>query len=282
MVSSPHVLRRSFLHLPGIGPAKEKRLWERGLTDWRELRDAAPKVYKRSEKLTEVLRLLDDSEAALAERNLRFFYGCLPKVALWRMIPDHQADAAFLDIESTGMGVPPMAESTVIAIYFRGRLYQETDHRAKKALLGWIDRECSFYVTYFGESFDLPFLRREYGLALDAAHVDLCHWLRRLGYKGGLKHVQKQFADIPARDSMDIDGFDAVRLWRLHERGVEGALETLMTYNAEDTIVLEALLAHAFNLEAAQHPELALPRLVAPPPPALTTRVCREAYAQLR
>jgi len=272
----PSILRRTFLHLPGIGPAKEQRLWDRGLTDWNDIRAGASSVYKDPTKRDDILRLLDESEHALDGRDLRFFYTRVPKLALWRMIPGHHADAAYLDIESTGMGVPPMASSTVIAVYFRGQLYQETDHRAKKQLMEWIDRDCSFYVTYFGESFDLPFLRREFGLTLDAAHIDLCHWLRRLGYKGGLKSVQKQFADIPARDSMDIDGFDAVRLWHLHERGVDGALETLMTYNAEDTVVLEALLAHAFNLEAARHPALDLPKLEAPPPPQLTTRVYRE------
>lgn len=278
----PQILRRSFLHLPGIGPAKEQRLWDRGLTDWHDFRAGATSVYKDPVKRDDILRLLDDSERALEKSDLRFFYKRFPSTALWRMIPGHQEGAAYLDIESTGNGVPPMASSTVIAIYFRGQLYQETDYRAKKQLMEWIDRDCSFYVTYFGESFDLPFLRREFGLTLDAAHIDLCHWLRRLGYKGGLKTVQKQFEDIPGRDSMDIDGFDAVRLWRLHERGVNGALETLMTYNAEDTVVLEALLVHAFNLEAAKHPTLALPKLEAPPPPRLTTRVCRDVYSLLR
>jgi uncharacterized protein YprB with RNaseH-like and TPR domain len=276
------ILRRSFVHLPGIGPAKEKRLWERGLADWRELRAAAPRIYKQSDKLDSVLLLLDQSEEALERRNLRFFYERLPRAELWRLVPGHHADAAFLDIESTGMGFPPQAESTVIAVYFRGQLYQETDYSKKRSLLSWISAECSFWVTYFGETFDLPFLRRELGLPLDNAHVDLCFWLRRLGYKGGLKQVQKQFADIPQRDSLDIDGFDAVRLWHLHEKGISGALETLYTYNAEDTVVLEALLAHAYNLETARHPELSLPKVAAPLPPRLTTRVWHDVYAMLR
>ena len=43
------------------------------------------------------------------------------------------------------------------------------------------------------------------------------------------------------RDQPDISGEDAVRLWRDHERGVDGALETLVEYNREDAINLRTV-----------------------------------------
>jgi len=42
-----------------------------------------------------------------------------------------------------------------------------------------------------------------------------------------------------------VDGLDAVRLWREHQRGAHGALETLLAYNAADVLSLELLCLHA-------------------------------------
>ena len=82
---------------------------------------------------------------------------------------------------------------------------------------------------------------------------------------------------------MDIDGFDAVRLWRMHKRGVPRALETLMTYNAEDSLVLQPLLHIAYEREFDRHPELPLRSLNEPLPlPAIATQVDPFAYAVLR
>jgi hypothetical protein len=82
---------------------------------------------------------------------------------------------------------------------------------------------------------------------------------------------------------MDIDGFDAVRLWRMHKRGVPRALETLMTYNAEDSLVLQPLMHIAFERELSRHTHLPLRSLEAPPPlPAIGTDVCSYVYSLLR
>ena len=156
-------------------------------------------------------------------------------------------EIAFLDIETNGLYLPPSSNSTTITFYFRGQLYQEHEHRRKEALLHKIHAEAAIYCTYFGEVFDLPFLRREFHLPLLKPHLDLCFWLKRLGYNGGLKKVEKSFDDIPRRQSLDIGGLDAVRLWEFHQRGVSGALDTLLTYNAEDTIVLESLLSEGIQ-----------------------------------
>lgn len=276
------MLERTFVHLPGVGPAAEKKLWQRGVATWDELRAAAPKIYKQPVRLESVLRSLDLSDEARAAGDLRFFYTTLPRPELWRLVPGNLGDAAFLDIESTGNGYPPVAESTAICVYYRGELHVEHDPARKRRLVERLQDERPLIVTFFGESFDLPFLRREFDLPLDNAHLDLCHWLKRLGFKGGLKRVQKEFPDIPQRESMDLDGYDAVRLWRLHLRGVPGALETLMTYNAEDTVVLEALAINAYNLECARRPELALTPLPSKAPPRIPTVVHHDVYRMLR
>jgi uncharacterized protein len=198
---------------------------------------------------------------------------------------DADAGIAYLDIETTGTGHPPLCESTTITFYFKGQVLQEHDHAKKKALIKKVLDECSMVCTFFGEAFDVPFLEKEYGILFKKPHVDLCFWLKRLGYKGGLKKVQKLFKEIPERLSLDIDGFDAVRLWKLHKRGVDGALETLLTYNAEDTVVLEPLLVIAYNLEVEKNAQSAPTRLEKLPMrslPELTTKVHRKVYDYLR
>ena len=81
---------------------------------------------------------------------------------------------------------------------------------------------------------------------------------------------------------MDIDGYDAVRLWAMHERGVPRALETLLTYNAEDTVVLEQLCYCGLNIEAEKRQNLMLPTYQHPASREIPTRVCPDVYRLLR
>jgi uncharacterized protein YprB with RNaseH-like and TPR domain len=275
------LIPRSFCHIPGIGPKAELKLWEKGIHDWDRLHTEAPALFK-GDKPGLVRNCLDASLKAWEKRDLHYFYRSMPREQLWRILPGFADQVAYLDIETTGMGHPPACHSTTITFYFKGEVLQEYDHRRKLALIRRILDESPIVCTFFGESFDVPFLEREYGIRFDKAHLDLCHWLKRLGYRGGLKKVQKMFADIPERASMDIDGFDAIRLWRMHERGIPGALETLLTYNAEDTVVLAPLLVKAFNMEVDRHPHLGTTRLPMCELPELTTRVHREVYDLLR
>lgn len=282
------MLKSTFIHIPGIGPAAERKLWDKGLLDWDRLERAVPELYTGDKALT-VSEFLRQSNQAYVKRDLHYFYRSFPRDALWRLVPECLDGVAYLDIETTGMGHPPQCESTTITFYFRGEVYQEHEHAKKEKLIRWILEECTMICTFFGESFDVPFLTREYGIPFKKAHIDLCFWLKRLGYKGGLKRVQKLFKDIPERQSLDIDGFDAVRLWRLHERGMSGALETLLTYNAEDTVVLEPLLVKAYNLELERNKKVCPPELLnglkpleMKPLPELKTKSHRKVYDHLR
>jgi uncharacterized protein YprB with RNaseH-like and TPR domain len=59
---------------------------------------------------------------------------------------------------------------------------------------------------------------------------------RKLDLSGGLKEIERDLG--LDRDRPDLSGRDAVRLWRDHERGRDGALDTLIEYNREDTVNL--------------------------------------------
>ena len=77
-------------------------------------------------------------------------------------------------------------------------------------------------------------------------HFDICFLLKPLGYKGGLKQIEKQFGI--ERDAEGIDGSMAVRLWSQYLQTKDPRyLNTLRAYNSEDVVNLEFLLATAYN-----------------------------------
>jgi len=97
----------------------------------------------------------------------------------------------------------------------------------------------SLLVTFNGARFDVPFLESSFDVALDQPHLDLMYPCRRCDLTGGLKAIEQSIGI--ERDRPDISGRDAVRLWRQHERGKDGALETLISYNREDAVNLARL-----------------------------------------
>ena len=96
-------------------------------------------------------------------------------------------------------------------------------------------------VTFNGIRFDQPFLETSFGCSLDdAAHLDLIYPCKRIGLDGGLKRIEQDIGI--GRDRPDLSGRDAIRLWREYERGDASSLETLATYNREDTVNLRRLM----------------------------------------
>lgn len=247
------MLKQTFIHLPGIGTNKEQLLWEEGVSSWNQLAENAHHFFTGS-KLRRISTAIEKSKIAYAKRDLYHFYESLPRNELWRLIPGNEKRVAFIDIETTGLALPPRNKVTTLSVLINGKLHQAHSEIKKRQLVERIEDEADILVTYFGEVFDIPFLRKAYKVPLKKAQVDLCFQMRRHGYTGGLKGVEKQFRDIPKRKSEDIDGFAAVALWDMYESGNRKALETLLVYNGEDTTVLQHLLEHALKLELEKRP----------------------------
>lgn len=274
------MIEHSFLHLPGIGPAKEQKLWNAGITRWDELRIVACEVVSAA-KRAEFEAALDLSCEAWDEQNFSYFAQNLPKSDMWRMIPGREQNIAYVDIETTGLHRPPEGYSTTITFLFRGEVLQEYEFAKKQQLIHYILSESEIVCTFNGASFDIPWMQREFNCVFTQPHVDLRVWMCKQGFKGGLKSIQKLMTDIPQRTGMDITGYDAVKLWKMHLQGVAGALETLLTYNAEDTLVLHPLLVKAFNKEVETHPQFQLNLLKMPILPKLKTDICPNVYSLL-
>jgi uncharacterized protein len=274
------MLSHSFIHLPGIGPAKERKLWNDGITTLGQLQQALPSIVGGKKK-TELEIALNRSQMALETGDLSHFARTLPKSEAWRFVPELIEECAYVDIETTGLDRPPVGHSTTVTFFFRNEVMQEYEAKRKSELVNWIVQEASLVCSFNGASFDIPWLQQEFGVVFKQPHIDLRNLFCKQGLKGGLKSIQKHFHDVPQRTAMDINGFDAVRLWQMYKKGVPQALETLLTYNAEDTVVLPPLLVKAYQKEREKFPFLELPSIPMPQEVSLQTKICPEVYRSL-
>ena len=78
-------------------------------------------------------------------------------------------------------------------------------------------------------------------------HIDLRFALRRLGYRGGLKSIERQLGIRRPDEVAGIDGFEAVRLWYRYLRGDGKALDTLVSYNRQDVENMRPLMELAYE-----------------------------------
>ena len=243
------MLESTFIHVPGIGPKTERRLWEDGFTTWDRYRQR----YSGSRRET-VLPFLNEEDVLSR----------LQRTEHWRLYPRYRDRTAFLDIETNGTS----DEVTCVGIYDGRRAVTFVRGRDLDEFPAALE-PYEMLVTFNGAQFDLPILARHFGgLRLDQRlHVDLRFGMRRLGLRGGLKKIEHALGiDRGALDG--VDGWSAVLLWRLHQRGHGRALETLERYNLEDVVNLEPLLCHLYNTEIARAP-LGLEPLEPAPRPVL-------------
>lgn len=254
-------LRNTFLHVEGIGPKKERELWERGATDWAAARAADLSWLGRS-AAERVRQACEISEERLERRDAAFFSHRLPTSRRLQVYEAFRADAAFLDIETDPY------EITLAGVQFRGRYRAFVRGEDLDELPAYLD-SAKLVVTYNGSKFDLPILLRSvYREVLLAGaapaglpgrpprglfnlprgvhipglgHLDLMLVLRSLGLRGGLKRAEPQFGISRPEEVAGLDGADAVLLWHRHLAGDARAFDLLVEYNRQDVVNLERI-----------------------------------------
>ena len=110
------LIKRTFQHIKGINPKKEKLLWEEGVFDWQDAIDkidyyAMPKSIKESLK-----EELPESIYNFNSKNYNYFIKKFPPSIIYRLYPLLSNETVFLDIETTGIK-PSNAHITVIGCY---------------------------------------------------------------------------------------------------------------------------------------------------------------------
>ncbi len=241
------MLKNTFQHLQGVGPAREAGWWGAGILTWDAL--------ARSERVkAAVARALEESAARLEGRDARYFADALPSTQRWRIYPDFWAETVFLDIETTGLSAGE-SQVTVVGLLdkngYRAFVRGDNADDLPAALAPY-----RLIVTFNGGSFDLPFIAAQFGAwcFAHAGHLDLRHTMRQLGYTGGLKRIERVTRTGRTSVLANLGGADPVTLWRMAQEGEPGALSTLLRYNAEDVASLPKLAALAVGQLSAGTP----------------------------
>lgn len=239
------MLDKTFVHAQGIGYQTERRLWAQGADCW-ETFLANPTGFRVPRpRLPLLLDTVSRSPAALARGDYRFFRDRLVQREHWRALQAFPGRLLYLDIETDGG--TDFDSVTVIGVYDGERLRQYVRGENLLEFPEAMD-ETAVIVTFFGGGFDIPVLRNAFPrVRFDCLHVDLCPTLRRLGFSGGLKSIERQVGIERSRETAGLNGWDAVRLWREWRYGSEEARRVLLQYNAEDVLNMAPLADLAFT-----------------------------------
>lgn len=242
------MLTNSYIHLPKIGAATERKIWDCGIKSWDEFMEEPHRTGLPESKLKQILEGISISKEKLNARDHTYFASNLPKNEHWRAYREFGDDTIFLDIETTGLS-PYYNEITMIGVYGSDRT---------KVFISGIDLEdfpqalkgCKVIVTFNGARFDLPFIEHHLpGVSFDhLLHIDLLYPLRRLGLTGGLKSIETELRLSRSDETTGLSGFDAVRLWYQYKRGNKAALDILVRYNIEDIQNLETIIEMLYPL----------------------------------
>ncbi|MFD1586567.1 ribonuclease H-like domain-containing protein [Halorientalis brevis] len=228
-------IENSFIPVRGVGEKTERKLWQAGVTHWDEFEGSVV-----GETTADRIRsFIDTARDRLAANDARYFDQEFPSSERWRLYENFRENACFFDIETTGLD-ERRDEVTTVSLHQAGdttTLIRGDDLTAENLRAAFADAD--LLVTFNGARFDVPFLEHSFDVSLDHPHLDLMYPCKQLGLSGGLKQIEQDVGI--ERDRPDISGRDAVRLWREHERGEDGSLETLVSYNREDTVNLKTL-----------------------------------------
>ncbi|MFW5939491.1 MAG: ribonuclease H-like domain-containing protein [Halolamina sp.] len=232
-------VENSFIPVRGVGEATERRLWAEDITHWDDFYPSAV-GRKTGARIGE---FIDTARPRLDAGDAAFFDDAFPSSERWRLYENFREGACFFDIETTGLD-QYRNDVTTVSFHRDGETTTlvQGDDLTPENVRAEFDA-ADLLVTFNGKRFDVPFLETSLDLDVSTPHLDLMYTCKKLGLSGGLKPIEQEIGI--ERDRPDISGRDAVRLWKEHERGQDGSLETLIAYNREDAVNLRALADEA-------------------------------------
>jgi len=253
------MLYSSFFHIPTIGTATEKKIWDCGICSMDDFLNSPPDFIskKKKEFIFDHIKL---SKEKIQINDPVYFIENLPPKEHWRIFNQYRNSSVYLDIETTGLDFYH-SHITSIAIYDGKKIKYYVYGKNLNDFINDI-KDYKVIITYNGKSFDIPFIEKFFNISLNHAHLDLRYILKSLGFSGGLKSCERQFG-IERKDLLsELDGIFAVELWNdyLRRKNIK-ALETLLSYNIEDVLNLEHLMVEAYNKKILETPARLFPLL---------------------
>lgn len=250
--SSPQMVRKTFIFVPGVGNKTEEYLWQNGVTTWSQLSDRRLLPHLSSNKKTFIKDFVRKGADALRNRDISFFAQNLPQNEHWRLYRDFRDRTLFLDVETTGLS--RYYDDVTLVGTFDGR---ESRIFVKDNNMGDLVKLIEKYdvlVTFNGKLFDVPFIRKEFPeLPLQHVHLDLRFLLRSVGIGGPLKEIEQKLGIHRGGDIRDIGGREAAVLWSRFLKGDDEALRKLVLYNLSDTKNLRTLMDYCYRRKFQQN-----------------------------
>jgi uncharacterized protein len=232
------VIDRTFVFLEGVGANLERHFKVHGIQCWDDFLDASlvPGISLEKKKRIDIQIKL--ARKHLSIKNHEFFSLNIPKSEHWRLFDIFREDACYLDIETTGLS-PAYDDITMISTWNGKEIMTFT--KGENLNSESLNLELNRYKLLV--TFNLPFMFKKYPmLKKNFLHMDLRWACKRIGLTGGLKLIEKKLGVSREDELADVDGREAVRLWRRWQRNKdEQALLLLKKYNQADVINLEKL-----------------------------------------
>ena len=247
------MLQKSFCHLKGITIKKEQKIWKLGLTSWHELLEKIDEIsFLKDNELLK--NQLEDSIFYYEKGLVRNFHKMFPVAETWRLYNNFKHKTAFLDIETNGLSSYSYITTVSVANSQTPEIKTFIRNINLSELIDYLE-EFDVLVTFNGNTFDLPIIERIFQHKLTHFCIDLRYVLASLGFKGGLKSIEKQLG-INRNELDGVDGAMAVELWnQYYYSGRQDALELLVRYNQADTYNMIELLDLACELKKELYEE---------------------------
>ena len=250
------MIESTFQILPRVGAKKERALWDSGIRKWSDFIDSDVIGHVKpcdKERFDSVLNyayeLLDDGDSCGLGNMLK-------TGEHWRLYDRFKDRAAFLDIETDGLERDSTV--TVVTVVKGGETTTLVNgENLSSESLSQALEGTSMFVTFNGCCFDIPVLRCSFpDVNFDYPHFDLRFGCRKAGMTGGLKQVERDIGIVRSENIADVDGFEAVRLWKRWERqGDRDARDRLVEYNVADTANLRELADLAYRRLVSDYAE---------------------------
>ncbi|MEF8781166.1 MAG: ribonuclease H-like domain-containing protein [Haloferacaceae archaeon] len=230
-------IENSFIPVRGVGEKTERRLWRAGVTRWEAFEPSVPGVGETTADRIE--SFIREASTRLQRRDAAYFDRRFPSGQRWRLYENFRDSTCFFDIETTGLDE---RRDGVTTVSFHRDGETTTLVRGQDLTADRLRREfeaADLLASFNGARFDVPFLEASFDLEVTTPHLDLMYPCKKLGLSGGLKPIERELGI--RRELPDVDGREAVRLWRRYEGGDEDALDRLIAYNREDAVNLRRL-----------------------------------------
>ncbi|MGC8672725.1 MAG: ribonuclease H-like domain-containing protein [Thermoplasmata archaeon] len=239
------VLEESLKLFSGISEKKEKWLKRNNIKIWDDILKNGENFFNKND-FKKLKKEINHAKKHLYRKDIKYFQKKLDSEDYYLLYYDFKDKACFLDIETTGLG--DESDITIIGIadsIGKYRVYVNGINLNEKNLMKYL-KNFHILITFYGSRFDIPFIKKKYpklGKKLSKmVHVDLCFLGHRIGFKGGLKLIEKQVGIERENEISGLTGYDAVKLWNRYKSGDINSLITLIRYNRSDVLNLLKLI----------------------------------------